>query len=229
MHIHILSLLKVIVILYSIRQTQINQNLHIIQIIYMDTWIFHTDNQTLEPTLISHFSLFWPLGTECLATLLCFNSLGWVSNSMPHSPKLLRGSTLNNECQIGNKWSITGLELVNLSTLTLIGLVITVLSSSISMKWRGGVQQKKFHFHWPLFSMKVEICKNRKGYEYMKLWHLCLTPTHLWYMSQFLLQKKLCFETGTHPPFGPMSQNTQFFFFEGFPNSSWPFVNFGCL
>ena len=46
----------------------------------------------------------------------------------------------------------------------------------------------------------------------MKLWHLCLTPTHLWYMSQFLLQKKLCFETGTHPPFGPMSQNTQFFF-----------------
>ena len=29
MHIHILSLLKVIVILYSIRQTQINQNLHI--------------------------------------------------------------------------------------------------------------------------------------------------------------------------------------------------------
>ena len=37
------------------------------------------------------------------------------------------------------------------------------------------------------------------------------------YMSQFLLQKKLCFETGTHPPFGPMSQNTQFFF-EGFPN-----------
>ena len=35
-------------------------------------------------------------------------------------------------------------------------------------------------------------------------------------MSQFLLQKKLCFETGTHPPFGPMSQNTQFFF-EGFP------------
>jgi len=31
-------------------------------------------------------------------------------------------------------------------------------------------------------------------------------------MSQFLLQKKLCFETGTHPPFGPMSQNTQFFF-----------------
>ena len=46
----------------------------------------------------------------------------------------------------------------------------------------------------------------------MKLWHLCLTPTHLWYMSQFLLQKKLCFETGTHPPFGQMSQNTQFFF-----------------
>ena len=125
MHIHILSLLKVIVILYSIRQTQINQNLHIIQIIYMDTWIFHTDNQTLEPTLISHFSLFWPLGTECLATLLCFNSLGWVSNSMPHFPKLIRGSTPNNECQIGNKWSITGLELVNLSTLTLIGLVIT--------------------------------------------------------------------------------------------------------
>ena len=35
-------------------------------------------------------------------------------------------------------------------------------------------------------------------------------------MSQFLLQKKLCFETGTHPPFRPMSQNTQFFF-EGFP------------
>ena len=65
---------------------------------------------------------------------------------------------------------------------------------------------------------KWKYAKKTKGNEYMKLWHLCLTPTHLLYMSQFLLQKKLCFETGTHPPFGPMSQNTQFFF-EGFPKA----------
>ena len=88
----------------------------------------------------------------------------------------------------------------------------SVLSSSISMKSRGGVQQKSFIFIDPFFPWKWKYAKKRKGYEYMKLWHLCLTPTHLWYMSQFLLQKKLCFETGTHPPFGPMSQNTQFFF-----------------
>ena len=35
-------------------------------------------------------------------------------------------------------------------------------------------------------------------------------------MSQFLLYKKLGFETGTHPPLMSMSQNTKLFF-DGFP------------
>ena len=89
-----------------------------------------------------------------------------------------------------------------------------VKSNSNFVFYQTNINQSEFTY-W-----KVEICKKKtKGNEYMKLWHLCLTPTHLWYMSQFLLQKKLCFETGTHPPFGPMSQNTQFFFFEGFPKA----------
>ena len=34
------------------------------------------------------------------------------------------------------------------------------------------------------------------------------------------MKNKLCFETGTHPPFRLMSQNTQFLFFEGFPTGN---------
>ena len=52
----------------------------------------------------------------------------------------------------------------------------SVLSSSISMKSRGGVQQKKFHFHWPLFSMKVEICKKKE--KEMNIWNCDICVWH---------------------------------------------------
>ena len=42
------------------------------------------------------------------------------------------------------------------------------------------------------------------------------------------MYKKLCFETGTHPPFRPMSQNTQFLFFEGFPKVTKPCQGQNC-
>ena len=71
----------------------------------------------------------------------------------------------------------------------------------------GRVQQKIQFSHF----VNGKMLNSIGNYEHMKLWHLRLSPTHLWYMSKFLMKKKLCFEIGTHPPFRPMSQNTQFF------------------
>ena len=81
----------------------------------------------------------------------------------------------------------------------------SVLSSSISMKSRGGVQQKKFHFHWPLFSMKVEICKKKK-----RKW----------------IYEIVTSVSDTHPPliYVTISSSKEIVFWNRYPPTFWPNV-----
>ena len=93
----------------------------------------------------------------------------------------------------------------------------SVLSSSISMKSRGGVQQKKFHFHWPLFSMKVEICKKKKRiWIYEIVTSVFDTHPSLIYVT-ISSSKEIVFWNRYPPTFWPNVTKYAVFFFEGFP------------
>ena len=56
-----------------------------------------------------------------------------------------------------------------------------------------------------------------QNFELIKLWQLCLAPTHLLYMSQFFKKKKLGFEPKPTHLFGQCHEICSFFS-DGFPN-----------
>ena len=57
-----------------------------------------------------------------------------------------------------------------------------------------------------------------QNFELIKLWQLCLAPTHLLYMSQFFKKKKLGFEPKPTHLFGQCHEICSFFS-DGFPNT----------